>query len=194
MTWKRIFTTYYVKCTRNYLDSQKKFEIIRTILFFALPLALFFAGLITTGSRKNLLTVVAILGCLPACKSLVGMIMFLRYKSLPKNICDEIESHKKELACLYDCVFTSQDKTYTVGHIAIRGNTIAGLFMKDGQDEGACIKHLETYLKVDGFTNVTIKIFQDKKKYMERLDSLSELQEDEKLTQGILSTLKSVAL
>ena len=79
---KRMFTTENVKGTRNYINSQKKFEILRTLLYFALPLGLFLIGYITTKTKVNLMTIVAVVGCLPASKSLVGAIMFLRYKSL----------------------------------------------------------------------------------------------------------------
>ena len=77
----RMFSTDAYKGTQYYLKTQRKYEILRTILYFAISLSLFIAGWITTKSRLNLLTVVAILGCLPACKSVVGMIMFIRYKS-----------------------------------------------------------------------------------------------------------------
>lgn len=80
MQLKRMFSTDDVKGTRGYLRTQKNYEIIRTVLYFAISIALFIAGWVSTGSRENLLTIVAVLGCLPACKSLVEMFMYLRYK------------------------------------------------------------------------------------------------------------------
>ena len=60
----RMFSTGTVKGTRNYIDTQKKYEILRTILYFGLSLGLFVTGYITTKTRTNLLTVVAVVGCL----------------------------------------------------------------------------------------------------------------------------------
>ena len=80
MQFKRMFSTDAYKGTSGYLRTQKNYEILRTVLYFAISLSLFIAGWVTTGSRENLLTIVAVLGCLPACKSLVEMFMFLRYK------------------------------------------------------------------------------------------------------------------
>ena len=64
MQLKRIFSTDSVKGTKNYLNTQKKYEIIRTVIYFAISLSLFAAGYIQTGRRGNLLGIVAVLGCL----------------------------------------------------------------------------------------------------------------------------------
>ena len=194
MSFKRMFTKDEVKGTRNYLSSQKKYEIIRTAIYFFIPLSLFAAGYITTHTRNNLLTLVAVLGCLPACKSLVEMIMHCRYKSLSADICDTIEDHAEGLTCLYDCVFTSRDKTYYVGHLAVCGNTIAGYLLSSNVSEMDGAKHLETCLKVDRYTGLTIKLYKDLDKYTERLDSLRELKTDDRNTKGIVSTLKAISL
>ena len=75
MQFKRMFSTDAYKGTSGYLRTQKNYEILRTVLYFAISLSLFIAGRVTTGSRENLLTIVAVLGCLPACKSLVENIL-----------------------------------------------------------------------------------------------------------------------
>ena len=62
MKWMRLLSGEAYKGTRNYLNTQRVYEILRTILFFAISLALFIAGWLSTGSRLNLLTIVAILG------------------------------------------------------------------------------------------------------------------------------------
>ena len=79
--FKRIFSGEAYKGEMNYINTQKKYEIIRTILYFSVSLILFIAGYVTTKTKLNVLTIVAILGCLPASKSAVNMIMFLKYKS-----------------------------------------------------------------------------------------------------------------
>ena len=58
----------------GYLDYKKKIEIIRTVIYFGIVAAIFFLGYFQTHTRLNLLTVVAVLGCLPASKALVGVI------------------------------------------------------------------------------------------------------------------------
>lgn len=190
----RIFSTENYKGTRGYIKTQKKYEILRTIIYFAISLSLLLAGILTTKSRLNLLTVVAVLGCLPACKSMVGMIMFLRYKGCSEENANVIEEHNKELDGLYDLVFTSYDKNFEVAHITVKGNTICGFTENDKFDEQAYYKHIDGILKADNFKETTVKIFKDIKKYTERLEQLKDLSAEEKNTAGIISTLKSVSL
>ena len=190
----RMFSTDNYKGQRNYLNSQKHYEILRTVIYFAISLSLFAAGWIQTGKRENLLTVVAVLGCLPACKSVIDMIMFLRFKSCSAENADKIEAHKEGLSGLFDVVFTSYEKNFSVDHITVRGKTICGFTSSDNFDEQAFYKHLDTMLKKDNFKDTTIKVFTNLKKYTDRLEQMKELPEDEALTEGIISTIKCISL
>lgn len=162
----------------GYIAYQKKWTIIRTVLFFVIVLAVFIIGFVTTGTRKNLLTVVAILGCLPACKSVVNVIMFLRTKGCSSSIHEkiiEIESDTKFYE-LYDLYLTSYKVNYQISHLVIVGNSIVGLSEEDGIDTNAAQTHIEDHLKQDGIKNLTIKIFDNADKYIERLNQLRELE------------------
>ncbi len=195
MQLKRLFSTQSVKGTKNYLNSQKKYEIIRTILYFAISISLFLAGYIQTKQRANLLSIVAVLGCLPASKSAVGAIMFLRFHSCSKTAVAEIEPYAQGLSCLYDMVFTSYKRNYVIGHMAVCGNTVCGYAEGDRAfQENEFYKHILDILKMDGHKNVTVKIFKDLSKYTERLDQMKGLEPDAATTQAVISTLKSVAL
>lgn len=194
MQLKRLFSTDSVKGTKNYLDTQKKYEIARTVLYFAISISLFIAGYISTGERLNLLSVVAALGCLPACKSLVDVIMYLKYKSCSAEILSKIEPHAEQLHCLYDMVFTSYKLNFNVGHMVVCGNTVCGYSEDKNFKENEFYKHIGDILKLDGHKDVTVKVFTDMTKYTNRLEQIKELECDEILTSSILSTLKSVAL
>lgn len=190
----RLISTADYKGTRDYIRTQKVYEIIRTVLYFSISLSLFAAGYITTGNRLNLLTVVAVLGCLPASKSAVNMIMFLRYKGLSQEAAERIAPCEGELTCLYDMVFTSYSKTFEVGHMAVKGNTVCGYSEKKDFPEKEFQAHLEPIMKADSHKNVTVKIFTDLEKYAERLGQLQALETELGSTEGIVQTLKSVVL
>lgn len=190
----RIFSGTNYKGTRNYLKTQKKYEIIRTVIYFGISISLFIAGWVATKNRINLLTVVAILGCLPASKSAVGMIMFLRYKGCKQENGDAIETHMEGLNGMFDMVFTSYDKNFQVSHVTVKGNTICGFTQDERFEEQAFNKHISAILKADNYRDTSIKIFSDLNKYLERLDQLKELDTDETHTLGIMDTLKSVSL
>ena len=191
----RIFSTYNVKGTKNYIDSQKKYELIRTLIYFIIPISLFVAGYIATKTKVNLLTIVAVVGVLPACKSLVGLIMFLKHHSLKKEYVESIEAIQYELPALYDMVFTTYDKTYVVGHMVIAGNTVCGFSEDKSFKEKEFNTHIQNVLKTDGFKTVTFKVFTDIKKYTERLEQLKELEIDDGVNiLGMMDTFRSVAL
>lgn len=190
----RLFSSENYKGTRNYIDTQKIYELVRTIIYFLLPLGLFITGLVTTKSRANLLTVVAVVGCLPACKSLVSTIMYFRYKSCKKANSDVIEKHIGSLSGLYDMIFTSYKVNFEVAHLVVCGNIICGYSESINFAEKDFSAHIEELLKMDGHKNYTIKIFTDLKKYTDRLDQLNELETENKNINAVLQTLKSVTL
>ena len=189
-----MFSTDGNKGTKNYIDSQKKYEVLRTFLYFFMSLSLFIAGYITTKTKTNLLTVVAVVGCLPACKSLISAIMFLRYKSMSKENCARIEDARKTLPQLFDMVFTTYDKNYVVSHMVIAGNTICGFSEDKSFAEKEFQTHIQNVLKTDHYNNVTVKIFTDLNKYLERIRQLEQLEAEDANILGIMDTLKSVAL
>lgn len=191
----RIFSNTHVKGTRNYIDSQKKYELIRTFIFFFIPLSLFIAGYVTTKTKMNLLTIVAVVGLLPACKSLVSAIMFLKHRSLSEEFAAKIDVTQHELPQLYDMVFTTYDKTHVVNHMVIAGNTVCGFSEDKNFKEKEFNAHIQNVLKTDGFKNVSVKIFTDINKYTERLEQLKDLEINEGVNiLGIMDTFRSVVL
>ena len=194
MQIKRLFSTDGVKGTRNYVNTQKKYEVIRTLLYFGISLSRFAAGYIQTGSRGNLLSIVAVLGCLPASKSAVGSIMFFRFQSCPEQAALEIERHSQGLNCLYDMVFTSYKKNYVISHLTVCGNTVCGFSDNSKFEENEFYRHIGDILKMDGHKNVTVKIFTNLSRYTERLEQMKTLETDERETAAVIATLKSVAL
>lgn len=191
---KRLFSSAAAKGTENYLNSQKKYEVIRTLLYFGVSAALFIAGYLQTGSRANLLTVVAVLGCLPAGKSAVSAVMFLRFQSCTPECAGEIKEHSGGLDVLFDCVFTSEKKNFRVSHLAVRSGVICGFSEDKDFAENDFEKHIGNILKLDGHKEITVKIFVSLPKYLERLDQMRELPEDGRRTAALLETIKSVIL
>lgn len=194
MELKRFFTTAYVKNTYGYLDSQKKYEIIRTLVYFGVSLSLYAAGVAATKTNANLLTVVAVLGCLPASKSLVSMIMFLRQKSCSEQIYERVFVCSKELDCLYDLVFTTEKVTFFVSHAAYRARCLVLLGTK-GSDTQALEAHIQEYMRKAGIKGVTVKVYTDLDKYCQRLVQLEELEkEQDRISDEVIQLLKEITL
>lgn len=194
MKLRRLFDYDDYKGTKGYLKTQSKYEIARTCIYFAISLSLFIAGIVATGDKMNLLTIVAVLGCLPACKSLVTMIMFLRYKGCCANDMAKLSTLPAELVQLWDLVFTTYDKNFAFSHASIQGNTVILYTDKNTLDEQACLKHLQNTMVLDGMKNISFKVFTDLDKYIARANDIVRLENDAELSAAVAKSLRSISL
>ena len=174
MQFKRLFSTTQVKNTYGYIDTQKKYEIIRTVLYYGISASLYIAGYLATKSNKNLLTVVAMLGILPATKSLIGMIMFLRYHSCSATFYTKISSVLGDtIPQLYDLVFTSERVNYTFSHCAYVNKKIYFL-TEVNVDAEAFKNHLNIHLDRAEIKGVNTQIFTDVNVYLNAIPTPRE--------------------
>ena len=185
------------KITRNekgYLNTKRKYEIFKTILYFAVPFALFIAGVVTTKTRLNLLTIVAILGMLPACRILVTTIMYLKSKGISDDDYEQIKDLTEHITGSFDNVFTTYEKTYEVPSLVIRSGNVCGYAAKKYNTLNSLEQHLTTCIKKEGYC-VNVKIFETLDAYITRLQSLNKLEESErKKDLAILQILHEISL
>lgn len=167
-----------VKGNFGYQMTKKNQVIIRTILFFGISLALFIIGYVTTGSKKNLLTVVAVLGCLPSSKSLVNMIIYCRASGCSEKARNAIAPSEGRLIGMYDMYFTSYQKNFALSHMIVEGKVVLGYTESEKCDIKACEEHLRTMLKQGGYKDLTIKISDSLESYCEQLKNLNDKEQD----------------
>lgn len=187
----------------GYIDHQRMRVLLYTIILYLCSAGLYLIGYCTLHTKKSLWTVLAILGILPASKSLVNLIMFLRFKSLDNDTHAEYEEAVRQLPVIYELPFTTYEKTYYVDVIACIGNTVAGCYLgkpsrkqTHEQDLKQLTDHLETVLKNDGHRDFTIKLYDNKDDFLKRTAQMNEKLSD-KISpddEGILRTLRSVSL
>lgn len=157
----------------GYLKNRKIYTIIRTLIYFALCASLYGIGYATTGSNKNLLTIVAVLGCLPACKSLVNVIMFLKARGCSDSLQSVLCAYDEKLTVFYDLYFTSYQKNFSLSHMALKGSILCGITEDPACDCKEAQKHLEQMLTQEGIKNVTVNIFSQTEGYVDRLRRLT---------------------
>lgn len=159
----------------GYIEYQRKRTLIRTAFYFALSLAIYGLGIYSTGSNQNLLTIVAVLGCLPACKSLINTIMFFRASGCSRQAWERIRVYDSRLTGFYDMYFTAYQSSYPLSHMVLKGNVVCAYTESTGCDCTAGEKHLVQMLLQDGHKNITVKIFDQLDKYLDRLGQLETL-------------------
>ncbi len=192
---RRFISTTEVKNTYRYLDTQKKYEIIKTVLLFAVSISLFVGGYVATETRNNLLTVVAVLGCLPASKSLVNAIMFCRFHSTSEKVHQAVLPFDSCVETLYDLVFTTQKVNYCVAHACLIGQELV-LYTEDKKlDKKGLDAHLHDMLKKAGVQKVNIGIFTELKRYTDRVNTLMNSEREAYPDSALLmESLKEISL
>lgn len=158
----------------GYIKDQKKKRILITILLFGISIAVFLTGYLTTHTRNNLLTIVAILGCLPAARSAVGMIMLLPYRSFEEEKVREVEAAAAGILSAYDMVLTSSEKVMPVDVLLISRHLICGYVSRTKVPPVEVEAYLARILKENHYDKVTVKIFTDYDSFLKRAESFGE--------------------
>lgn len=170
----------------NYPAYERKRVIFITVLYFGISIAVFLLGWISTGTKENLLTIVAVLGLLPSSKSLVSVIMYLRIPAFSRTHYEDIIKSIKTVKAIYSMYLTSYKKNFPVNCFAVRGANLIGFTEFDTCDTDACEKHIKEMLKQNAMKGITVKIFRERQKFIDRIMQLEALEpngkEDEILT------------
>jgi hypothetical protein len=172
---------------------ERKVVIIRTAIYFIMSIAVFLLGYFSTGSKENLLTIVAVLGLLPSSKSLVSVIMYVRIPKFNEEIYREIEEHRGDVDVIYSMYLTSYKLNFPINAFAVRGNNLIGYTEFEKCNISACEEHIRDIFKQNGIKNITIKIFSDQKRFIERIDQLQELEAGKRESE-ILELLGDISL
>ena len=178
----------------GYIAYKKKFSSIITIIMFAISIALYIAGYVTTKTNANLLTVVAILGCLPASKSAVSMIMYLKAKGATAEDKNAIEDVKGNLYGCYDLYFTGYQNNFPTNHLTVTQNSIIAYSSDKKITEKDFNEHIKSLLNKERIHDITVKLFTDRQKYCNRLTELNNLESDTTARKDIVNMLFQVSL
>ncbi len=162
-----------IKGTFGYLKRKRNRVIVVTILYFVISIAIILIGYFSTGTKRNLFTVVGVLGCLPACKSMVNMIMLLRAKGCSDEAHREISKEDVKEITMYDMYFTSYKHNFAVSNMVICKNAIIAFYEDSKFIEKEFIDHITTMLSNGGHKNITISTVNDIKKYSDMLSNVN---------------------
>lgn len=179
------------KGTIGYINRKKIYECIKTIIMFSFAIGLYLIGYLTLKTNKNFWTIFSVLSVLPAAKSAVSMIMFLRFSSLIENEYSLIESAKGNVPTKYEYIFTTSEKSFYVKAASCIDSTIIVLLNKTKNITEAELKeHISTAIEREGFKGYSLKIYTDIDGYVNRLNEMNNKLSEE----GSLSSERIYAL
>lgn len=158
------------KGTYGYIRFHKRSEGIKTIILFALVFAIFVTGYVTTKTRMNYLTIIAILGSLPACKQFVIWFMFAKAKSMQKEDYETIAKVAHSEYVLYERVMSSYEKVMPLDAVLVHKG---GIFAYTSQkiDLTYTEKTLKKMLETNAIPHASVTVFTTMKPFLERVSA-----------------------
>ena len=171
------------KGTFGYLNRNKIFAWKRAALMLSVPIAIFLAAWIVNQTRENVMTVVAVVGCLPGCNQVVRAILASRYSSIDQKLWEQVEAAKGGLPVVYENVFTSYEKNYYVDCIAVCGKEALGYSSDPDLNPKAAAAHIQKMLK-SGSYKQQVRILKDREAFLRQLRTLAAAEPEPVLIHG----------
>lgn len=169
----------------GYFKKERKRRIIITAILLGVPLFIFFTMWPYHGTRNTIWTVIAVVGCLPGCKSIVDLIMIAMRKPMDEKLYDQIRTHQGNLVMAYEMYMTFYEKSAYIDAIAICGNTVVGYSSDPKIDSAFMASEAQKLVRKNGY-KIDFKILKELNTFLERLDSMN--QHMESLESGIKFT------
>ena len=136
----------------GYILYGRRVAILRTVLAVCACVALFLTGLIIYHSNRNLFSIAAALGSLPAGWSAVNMVMLLRSHPCSEGAHESIEAVRGGLLIYYDLNMTSYDRSYHIAAATVLERSVC-LYSEDaGIVPAECEKHVREQLALGGYS------------------------------------------
>lgn len=164
----------------GYLKAERNKLLAQTLIEFVIVVVLLIVGYVQTGTKLNLFTLVAVLGCLPASKVLVELITIFPYKTIDADKAAEIKEKTPLLTTAYDMVLTSREKIMPVDAIVISGGTICGYSKSKKVKPEETASYIKKMLQENRFDKVTVKIFPDYVAFLSRAEGMNSIAEIER--------------
>ncbi len=185
----------------GYIQARKMRYLLWALIGFAIVLILVFIGVMQTGSRLNVFTIVGIIGCLPSAMMLVEFITLARFHSIDQKKADEIMKKSGRLVTAFDLALTVDEKVMPVEAFAFQGHVIVGLKDEPKTDEAKVAGYVKQLMEENHYEKMTVKIFSDDRAFLSRVDDMNtKAQEnapeenDQSREEGMRTLLLSVSM
>lgn len=164
-----------IKGNIGYIKAQKKKRLARVLISAAFIITLLVSGYLINGTKINILTIVAVLACLPFAKMLISLIMVVPYHSLTPEMEKDIYDRTECLTMLYETILTSREKVMPVDVIAISSHTICAYSQYEKTDLEYTSDYLKKLLQRNGFNKVSVKLFSDYTAFYTRAEGMNNI-------------------
>ena len=182
----------------GYLKKKRALSAVKSLLLLAAVFICYFAALRHFHTNKNIFSIAAALGALPAGRSIVMTIMLMRARGASESVrgaVDAVRGLQPEWSG-YDLTLTAYDNTFSLSHAAVAAGCVVGLTESPQTDCRQCEEHIRQTLEKAGLTGYEVRIYDSLRPYQKALEDLAALSgkgngtEDER----VMKLLYSVSL
>lgn len=181
----------------GYIRSQQKVRTVRTVILFLIVFAVFAVGMILNhGDRRNIYSIVAAVGCIPAAMSAVSMIMMWMRKPVTASFAEEMRKAAGDACLLMELYITTSEHGVFLPAAVIRDDCAAAYAsgVRSEAALSAVITHLQSALS-QACGPVDLTITEDHERFMAIVEELAGRRtEDPELQDEIAQVLLSLSL
>ena len=166
------------KGAAGYVRSQRLKRAIIMVIMFAIPIGMYYIARTITGTNRNILTIVAVVGLIPAARFAVSFIMIMLAKEADPQAVALTEKIAGDLMRGYELTVTAYEGRMSMDAIVVCGNEVVCLALHE-KEEGLRERvsqmqtHITKILNSNGYFNSNVKIFTDPRHYEERIRQLA---------------------
>ena len=170
------------KGTAGYISAKKRqlAYIIGAVAVIAILLLM--AGYFVYGTRVIIFSVLAVIICIPVCRTLVNLIMLIPHHTTSERMELELSGVTEDLTVLYDLLVTSEKKAMQIDALVISPTTICGYTSSPQTDTEDAARHIKHMLEKNKIEKITVKIFKDYKAFKSRAEGMENIVSVEQLT------------
>ncbi len=149
----------------GYLAYRKKIQLLKCLLLLAGIVILLLIGYFATHSRKNLMTVIAIVSALPFANEAVVLLTAMPYHSRPKEEYEKVLDAAGEGLLSTELVLTrSSGKNFLIDYAYVHPSGVFLYTTDETLKEGEAIDHIKGIM-VNHELYPKLKIYKNLKKY-----------------------------
>lgn len=159
----------------GYIRARKRTLLIRTIILFLGVIILLAMGLALTHTKKNLLTVAAIVSVLPAANQAVVLFALLPYHGREKDEYESVREIVPNGVLDTELVLTSKnDKSMPIDYAYVHPTGLYCFSFDSKLDIPKTQQYIQTMMKANHL-NTHVKVFRDFKQFKKRLRELEPI-------------------
>lgn len=183
------------RCEYGHINSEKRKQLLGTLLMIAIGVALFVVGLLLNKNEyKNIFTVVAVCMVLPMARHLTTVIILLPYQTPEKTLYERVKEQMPEGAVLFsDYVFTSGERVMGLSFFVLTEHEYIGLAASKKEKLTRIQEYLAGALKKRGMSG-KVTLCMNQEEFLDKLKKCDTVTKKEEERQELLDFLRSLAV